>query len=231
MVAKTIQYDVDRKGPCFNVYDSMLNIIKKELMYEKIIIGTSGNKSGNRSVIYVLGGGQDVLSTRFQIASILYHQGLSNKILMLARAGTTEFDPDLRRNLTNDEWSIRELERFHVRKEDIEVVRIQLGLLGTANEAKNLPKIVREKGFNRLILVTSAYHTKRAFAVFSPFASECPIELYIYGAEDKAGKMALLEEYIKLFLYEKIVIPAYGMIGRAKFGTFFTLRKPVLAAY
>jgi len=36
------------------------------------------------------------------------------------RPGTTEFSNDLGRNLTNDEWSIRELRRLTVKREDIE---------------------------------------------------------------------------------------------------------------
>jgi uncharacterized SAM-binding protein YcdF (DUF218 family) len=208
VVAEIIQFDVGIKGFYFNLRNDTVNSLQRELVYEKFI-STSGKTFANRTIIYVLGGGQDSLNTRFQIASILYHQGISNKILILARAGTTEFDFDLGKNLTNDEWSIRELGRFNVRKEDIEVVPIQGGFFGTVNEAKNLPEIVQRKGFNRLILVTSSYHTKRTIISFSRFATDRHIKLFIYGSEDNAGLGVLLEEYIKLFLYEKIVLPGY----------------------
>jgi len=214
VASKIMQYEVDRKGSCFNIRDNILNSIKKELLYEKEIFITSGKTRENRSVIYVLGGGQDSLNTRFRKASILYHKGLSNKIFTLSRAGTTEFYPDIGRNLTNDEWSIRELESFNVRREDIELVPIRLGLLGTANEAKSLPGIVRGKGYDRLILVTSSCHTKRAFTAFSRFAADRHLELFIYGSEDNANLRVLLQEYIKLFLYEKIVLPGYCMVGQ-----------------
>jgi hypothetical protein len=211
-----MQYDVDRKGFCFNILDNIVNSIKKELLYEEELFITSGKTLENRSVIYVLGGGQDSLSTRFRKASILYHKGLSSKIFTLSRSGHTKFYPDIGRNLTNDEWSVRELENYNVRKEDIEIVRIPEGIFGTANEAENLPGIVRGKGYDRLILVTSSCHTKRAFTAFSRFAADRHLELFIYGSEDNAGLSVLLEEYIKLFLYEKIVLPGYRMVGRTR---------------
>lgn len=213
MVAKTIQFDVDITGFCFNIRNNTFNFLTRGLVYEKKYIRTLGKTFENRTIIYVLGGGQDSSNTRFREASILYHQGLSDKILILSRAGTTEFDFDLGRNLTNDEWSIRELGRFKVRKENIEVIPIRVGFFGTANEAKNLSRIVQGKGFNRLILVTSSYHTKRAFTAFSRFATDRHLELFIYGSEDNAELIVLLQEYIKLFLYENIILPAYGMAG------------------
>jgi uncharacterized SAM-binding protein YcdF (DUF218 family) len=211
VVAKNIQFDVDIMEFCFNLRNNTFNFLTRKLVYEKKYIRTLGKTFENRTIIYVLGGGQDSSNTRFREASILYHQGLSDKILILSRAGTTEFDFDLGRNLTNDEWSIRELERFKVRKEDIEVIPIRVGFFGTANEAKNLSGIVEGKGFNRLILVTSLYHTKRSFTAFSRFATDRHFELFIYGSEDNAELIVLLQEYIKLFLYEKFVLPAYGM--------------------
>ena len=214
LVAIIIQYDVNRKGFCFNIIDNTFKFLTRELVYEKIFLITSGNTCKDRTIIYVLGGGQDSLRTRFRKASVLYHKGLCNKILFLSRTGTTEFYSYIGRNLTNDEWSIRELERFQVRKEDIEVVRIPKEIFGTASEAKNLSEIVGGKDFNRLILVTSSYHTKRAFTAFSHFATDRHLELFIYGSEDNAGLRVLLQEYTKLFLYEKIVLPGYGMVGQ-----------------
>ena len=227
VVANIVEYNVGRKGFCYNVIDKYIKYFTRELTYEKNIFSTSGGeKFENKTIIYVLGGGQDSLHTRFQKASFLYHKDLSKKILILSRDGTTEFSSYIGRNLTNDEWSIRELGSFNVRKEDIEVVRIQGGIFGTANEAKNLSEIVGGKDFNRLILVTSSYHTKRAFTAFSHFSTDRSIELFIYGSGDNAGLGVLLEEYMKLFLYERIVIPAYGLIGLSKCSEFFMLRKP-----
>jgi len=212
MVAKIVQYNLDRKGFSCKVLDKKLKYLTRKLEYEKKMFVTSTKTCENKNIIYILGGDQDSLHPRFQKASTLYHKGISSKILILSRAGTTEFDSSIGRNLTNDEWSIRELGGFNVRKEDIEVVRIQKGIIGTANEAMNLPEIVQGKGFNRLILVTSSYHTKRTITAFSYFTADRPIELFIYGSGENAGLGVLLEEYIKLFLYERIILPGYGIV-------------------
>jgi hypothetical protein len=181
------------------------------LVYEKHIPYSLLNKmSGNMTLIYVLGGNQDSLRYRFKEASILYHQGLSNKILILSRPGITEYDSDLGRNLTNNEWAIRELVKYNVKKEDMESVSVKVSFFGTLSEAKDLPDIVRKKGYKKLILVTSAYHTKRTITVFSKFAPNSSMELYIYGSDDVSGFQGQIIEYMKMLLYENFVLPFYG---------------------
>ena len=162
-------------------------------------------------LIYVLGGNQDSLVNRFRKAASLYHKGSSKKILILSRPGITEFSPELGRNLTNNEWAIRELERLNVRKEDIEPVSVQKKGFGTLSEAKDLSDIVRKKGCNRLILVTSDYHTRRVLQSFLKYGSDNSFELYIYGSEDEKNFIGLLSEYMKLFMYEHFAIQRYSL--------------------
>lgn len=201
----------DIKAYYFSLHKELVNFLQEKLVYEKQIPYSLLSKtSGNNNVIYVLGGNQHGLRYRFKEASILYHQGLSNKILILSRPGITDFDSDLGRNLTNNEWAIMELRKFNVKKEDIEPVPVQASFLGTLSEAKDLPDIVRKKGYSKLFLVTSTYHTKRTFAVFSKFAPNSSIELYIYGSDDVPGIQELLIEHMKMLLYENIVLPVYG---------------------
>lgn len=189
-------------------YDKFLDPIADKLILIKPLPARITEKGLIiKPLIYVLGGGQDSLVNRFRIAASLYHKGFSEKILILSRPGITEFSPELGRNLTNNEWAIRELEKLHVRKEDVEPVPVKNNVFGTLGEAKDLSDIVRKKGCNRLILVTSDYHTRRVFHAFSKYLSDDSIELYIYGAEDEKNIRYLFSEYIKLFIYVRFAIP------------------------
>jgi uncharacterized SAM-binding protein YcdF (DUF218 family) len=193
----------------FNIqYNKLLNSISEKLIIEKPLSeSNSENKSKIKPMIYVLGGNQDSLVNRFRKAASLYHKGFSKKILILSRPGITEFSPELGRNLTNNEWAIMELERLNVRKEDIEPVSVQKKIFGTLSEAKDLSDIVRKKGCNRLILVTSDYHTRRVLHAFLKYGAENSFELYIYGSKNEKKFIDLLSEYMKLFVYDHFAIP------------------------
>ena len=191
-------------------YDKILDSIAGKLILEKHLPASVSEKELKiKPLIYVLGGNQDSLAHRFRKAASLYHKGFSKKILILSRPGITEFSPELGRNLTNNEWAIMELEKLNVRKEDVEPVSVKKGIFGTLSEAKDLSDIVRKKGCNRLILVTSDYHTRRVFTTFSKYASNNSFEIFIYGSNDTTGLGDLLSEYFKLLMYNNFVIPAY----------------------
>ena len=195
----------------YGQYDKYLDSIAGKLIFEKFIpAGISEKELKMNSLIYVLGGTQDSLKNRFRKAAFLYHNGYSKKILILSRPGITEFSLELGRNLTNDEWAIRELGKSNVRKEDIDPVTVQNNGFGTLSEAKELLGIVRKKGCNRLILVTSDYHTRRVFNTFSSCVADNSINIYIYGSEDVKSTKNILLEYVKLFIYDHFVISRYG---------------------
>jgi len=195
---------------CNNIYNKLLYTLKKKLVMEIPLPTGIYNQGIKKSMaIYVLGGDQGSLTSRFQKAASLYHQGFSKNILILSRTGITEFSRKLGRNLTNNEWAIRELERLNVKKEDIEPVFVKKTLLGTMSEANDLSNIVNKKGLNGVILVTSDYHTRRVFTAFSRYASNRNIELYVYGSNDTADLQILLSEYIKLLFYKTISLSGY----------------------
>ena len=189
-------------------YDNVLNSISRNLILEKFLPVNLSEKKGLKikPLIYVLGGNQDSLVNRFREAASLYHKGFSKKILILSRPGITEFSPELGRNLTNNEWAIKELEKVSVRKEDIEPVSVQNNGFGTLSEARNLSDVVRKRGCNRLILVTSDYHTRRVLHSFLKYQADNSVELYIYGSKDQKDFRSLLLEYVKLFIYERFAL-------------------------
>jgi uncharacterized SAM-binding protein YcdF (DUF218 family) len=168
-------------------------------------------------MIYVLGGNQVTLASRFREASILYRQGAAGKIHILSRPGITEYSPELRRNLTNDEWSVRELEALKVKRGDVVPVSVRSSYFGTLGEARQISEIVRAKGYKRLVLVSSRYHTRRLHDSFARFLSGTPVEIYIHGAGGGAGWLELVSENIKLLVYDHIVLPIGGVEKKSFF--------------
>jgi len=158
------------------------------------------------TVIYVLGGGEQSLESRFKIASDLYHKRMASKIIILSRPGKTEYSTALERNLTSDEWSMEKLASFGVPKTDIELVKVKEGFFGTLSEAEAIPNLVSNRGYTTLILVSSQYHTMRAWESFSKFSKDKNLRLYIYTSKDHSGGYTTLEEYLKLEFYRLFLI-------------------------
>jgi uncharacterized SAM-binding protein YcdF (DUF218 family) len=175
----------------------------------KTIFLDSLNKPGinMKSAIYVLGGSQKSLERRFKKAASLYRTGAFGTIFTLGRLGKTEYSHALSRNLTNDEWTIQTLEAMGVKVEHIEVVPVFESIWGTYSEAAVMSDLVRERGYNRLVLITSPYHGERAWNTFYSFLESRNIRMEIYLADDSTGEKGLLIEFIKLLVYKKILIP------------------------
>ena len=183
------------------------DVLQKLVMERHLPSGGASETADGATAIYVLGGNQANLTLRFRKAASLYHQGSSGKILILSRPGTTEFSPDVGRNLTNDEWGIRQLEILEVKSDDIEPVHVRSGHFGTFSEANAVSRMLRRRGCKRLVLVTSDYHTRRAFISFSKYLSGTSTELYVYGAGEVVGTRGLLSEYLKLLAYQYVLLP------------------------
>jgi len=135
---------------------------------------------------------------------MLYHRGLCKRIMSLSRPGITEYDHNLHRNLTNDEWFIDKLVGRGVKKEDIELVPVKHSFFGTLTEAKSITDTASKMGYKNLTLVTSPHHTMRTWLAFSKYAKERGIVLYLYASNYHAALYELIFEYLKLVLYYMI---------------------------
>jgi len=175
----------------------LLNVLQHKL----ISIDPIPRKS-HANVIYVLGGSQRDLDSRFKRAAEIYNHHTIKKVLILSRPGKTTYSRKLGRNLTNDEWSFAKLEKMGIAGSDIELVQIKKGFFGTLTEAKNVSAIVRKKGCKSIILITSPYHTLRTRMSFEKFLWADNVKLNVLGSTERGTLSELIVEFIKLKVYE-----------------------------
>lgn len=161
---------------------------------------------GDPTLIYVLGGSQASLERRIPLAATLYQRVSGSRVIFIHVQGITGYSPALGRNYTHDEWVTHEMILAKVRASDIEWIAMPSGYFGTLREARWIADLVRKRHFRRLILVTSAYHTRRAWLTFSRFL-DGQGEIYIYGSDEKIRLHHLVAEYIKVLFYRYLLIP------------------------
>ncbi|MGD0886021.1 MAG: YdcF family protein [Thermodesulfovibrionales bacterium] len=159
-----------------------------------------------RQAIYVLGGSQNDLRYRFKAAAALYRNDVSRKIFILTDPRITEYDPSLGRNLTNNEWAMKKLVEFGVKKEDIEPLSLKSGFFGTLREARTVTEEISNRGYAVLILVSSPYHTMRVRKSFSKYLRGKGINVFIYPSGGHPQLWQLLLEYLKLKIYDDILL-------------------------
>lgn len=153
-------------------------------------------------VIYVLGGSQRDLDSRFKKAAEIYDHHTIKKILILSRPGKTAYSRNLGRNLTNDEWSFAKLKKMGINGSDIELVEIKKGFFGTLSEAKHVSALVRTRGWKSIILITSPYHTLRTRISFEKFLRADNVTLYVLGSAQRGTLRELIVEFIKINVYK-----------------------------
>jgi hypothetical protein len=156
----------------------------------------------NFDAAYILGGDQKSLEAKYKTMASVYCQGRCKEIVILSRPGITEYNPNLGRNLTNDEWSLMIMNKYGISSQDVEMLRIESGFFGTYSEARSLAKIVSEKNWNRLLLITFPLHTKRVKKTFTYFISEKDLKMYVIASNHKSGFFELLMEFFKLQFYQ-----------------------------
>jgi hypothetical protein len=195
---KMVRVFTDRMGIC----------LMKEVVFERHLPrGENGHLPEPSPVAYVLGGTQDSLSYKWKTVGRLYAEGTVGKILILHRPGITEYSPALGRNLTNDEWVTGKLMEEGVAVETLEFVPVPAATFGTFAEAGVISSLARSRRVKRLVLVSSAHHTKRVWLSFSHFNADNAFESYIYGSEERVGTLELLMETMKLRFYGYFVFP------------------------
>lgn len=167
----------------------------------------SGSDGGARDVLYVLGGNQVNLKLKYAAAAGLYHKGTVKRLFVLSVPGITEYDQSIQRNLTNDEWSTRELSKLGIRKDDVEFIHVKDGFFGTLSEARTVAMVLSRRGIKELLLVCSSYHGMRVGITFSTCLKDAGVKMKIFSVDERVPLTYLLAEYMKLILYENFLIP------------------------
>jgi uncharacterized SAM-binding protein YcdF (DUF218 family) len=157
-------------------------------------------------VVYVLGGTSDSLKAKFRTASRLIRDGRAARVLVLSQQELMAFSPALGRNQTANEWVVENLGALGITPDAIDFVAIEVGFFGTWSEARGLSRVVRERGYRRLILVTAAFHSRRVWESFSRTIEQHDTSLYLYLSGESVSLRHLLPEYFKLLLYRALLL-------------------------
>lgn len=155
--------------------------------------------------LVVLGGGAE---TRPFTAAALYRNGVAPKVLIFEHK--TDRMTDLGLAPTHDELYRKILELERVPAEAIE--RLPGVVDSSWDEARSLRRFLVSHPARRVILVTSAEHTRRARWVFRKVLAGMPVEVRMAPArhlsfdetnwwKHDAGALAYLHEYLKLGFY------------------------------
>jgi uncharacterized SAM-binding protein YcdF (DUF218 family) len=150
------------------------------------------------------------VNTRPFRASELYQQGLAPVIAIARSESTPTVDLGLMPNDTD--ISVAVMEKQGVPADKIIVLPFPGGVTSTFDEASAVRQYVEAHQAYRIILVTSAFHTRRARWIFEKTLAGLPVSLEMAAVpyagfdqtdwwKNETGLITLNNEYIKLFYY------------------------------
>lgn len=157
-------------------------------------------------IIYVLGGGLGSTRHHLQLAADLYHRGASKKILYYHKAGAMVTDRSLGKAMGRDAWVVKRLAAYGVPASATEAVVVPERFWGTYSEAQVVSGIVVRRQFKRLLLISSPHHTRRVRQCFRSFLPGQGVALVVAGSGDRAYLREHLVEYLKLKVYELLLL-------------------------
>lgn len=157
-------------------------IFAAPFLAERLII----EKPLKRADAILILSGSSVYIERTQKAAALYKDGISDKILLTDDGGRGGWSQKQKTNPPFVELAKNELLKQGVPAENIEIFDGKIG--GTIDEARILQKKVGERGWNSVLLVTSAYHSRRALRTFEKVLAENGLQTEIGIAFAPAGQ-------------------------------------------
>jgi len=143
-------------------------------------------------------------------AGELYKQGLAPIIVVARAENTPVVDLDLIPNDTD--VSVGVMESLGVPREKIIILPVSGGTTSTFEEAAAVKQYTKSNSVHRIILVTSAFHTRRARWIFVKAFASSPVSLELAPVpytdfdhtnwwKNETGLITLNNEYIKLIYY------------------------------
>jgi uncharacterized SAM-binding protein YcdF (DUF218 family) len=151
----------------------------------------------------------DVNTRPFRVSE-LYKQGLAPLILIARSESTPTVDLGLVPNDTD--ISVAVMEKLGVPADKIIILPFPGGVTSTFDEANAVRQYVTAHQTRRIILVTSAFHTRRARWTFEKTLAGLPVNLEMVAVpyagfdqtnwwKNETGLITLNNEYIKWFYY------------------------------
>jgi uncharacterized SAM-binding protein YcdF (DUF218 family) len=162
-----------------------------------------GEEPARADLIYVLGGNPEY---RPAAAAKLYLQGYAPRIVL---SRIRDNDANLMGVIKNETDASHEiLLRLGVPESAIVVTNFGDGVASTTDDARSLAEYVRQTPVERVIVLTSRYHTRRARWNFRQQLDDGGPEILVIGVTDprftaqnwwrsEAGMLAYTEEYMK----------------------------------
>lgn len=156
---------------------------------------------------YVMNGVQRSLKYRIEYAIRIYNTKIIKEVLVPRRAGITEFDPQLSRNLTNDEWTTRQLHTARKDSVNYQFFNFEEGTFGTISEIKALLEYCNKIDIHRIAIISSIYHTRRIDLALTHLSDNRQVQWKIFGAPEPVSFRGLLIEWSKLIAYQYVILP------------------------
>ena len=187
-------------------HSTRLKVSVKEQLLRSLVYTNSLNSIPKTDVLYILGGNQTSLNYKYKTASQLYKKQLFKRTWIMSRTGITEYDPELKRNLTNDEWSLSKLTTYGIPSETIRIVEVNEGFFGTYSEAESITTLMEKEGHQSILLVSSPYHTKRLTECFRHSLTGQNIKIFTYASAESVSFRAMVLEFFKLKVYQYFLL-------------------------
>ncbi len=193
------------------LYDYFSKLLMKGIVSEDVV-----EDGMSFDMVYVLGGTQTSLLQKYaRLASLRTKMNLG-RIFILDRPGMTAYSSKKKRNLTNNEWSFMQLERRSIENTDLELLSTDGGYFGTLSEARALSRLMKERGFLTVLIITAPHHTARVKMSFDRMLQDFGGKCYVTGSTEKATLEELFMENIKLMVYTFVLLPIEGKHWRGE---------------
>ncbi len=153
-------------------------------------------------LLYIMGGGLDARPIR---AAELYRQGYAPLIATPYVESTAGVEYGIRVNAAVE--NVLMLRRHGVPDSVIHLLKVRGGSTSTLDDARILASYMRQRGYRRVIVVTSEFHTRRSRWALRQFLPDT-IDLRMAAADERAyspsdwwrseaGMLAVIEEFLK----------------------------------
>ena len=158
-------------------------------------------------IIFVLNG--DVATRPFQAAKLL-RQGLADKVVIARAENSLAVDMGLAQNVTDT--SIAVMKKAGIPEAKITQLPFGKGVTSTFDEAVALRSYAQQSSLHRVIVVTSAIHTRRARWIITRATAGAHLKITMSPSPDprytssswwtqEDGLIGYQNEYIKLMYY------------------------------